>query len=127
MSKKIFHGPVMAAGAPYSPAVSAGGFVFVSGQVPLDSVTRQIVSDNIEDQARQALINLRGTLEAAGCAPSDVVKTTIYLVDMSHYAAVNAVYAEMFDADPPARTAVAVAALPFGALIEVDAIAVVRG
>jgi len=124
VSKRVFEGPVKAAGAPYSPAVAAGGFVFVSGQVPLDPGSKQIVSEDIEDQARQALANLRGVLDAAGCSPADVVKTTIYLTDMSHYAAVNGVYATVFGAEPPARTAIAVAALPFGALIEIDAIAI---
>lgn len=124
MSKRVFEGPIKAAGAPYSPAVAAGGFVFLSGQIPLDPETRQIVGGDIEEQARQTLENLRGALDAAGCAPADVVKTTVYLTDMSHYAAVNSVYAEMFTTEPPARTAIAVAALPFGALIEIDAIAI---
>jgi len=121
--KRVLDGPVKAAGAPYSPAVEANGLVFVSGQVPLHPETRKVVEGGIEAQARQALQNLRGTLDAAGCAPADVLKTTIFLTNMDHYAAVNAVYAEMFPTDPPARTAVAVAALPFGVLIEVEAIA----
>lgn len=121
--KRTYEGPVKAAGAPYSPAVEANGFVFISGQVPLDPETRTVVEGGIEAQARQALANLRGTLDAAGCGPHDVVKTTIFLTDMSHYAAVNGVYAEMFATEPPARTAVAVAALPFGVLIEIEAIA----
>lgn len=124
MAKRIFEGPIKAQGAPYSPAVQANGFVFLSGQVPLDPETRQLVAGDIEEQARQTLENLKGVLDAAGCAPADVVKTTVYLTDMSHYAAVNAVYAEVFPTDPPARTAIAVAALPFGALIEIEAIAV---
>jgi 2-iminobutanoate/2-iminopropanoate deaminase len=93
--------------------------------VPLDPETRKIVDGGIEAQTRRALDNLRGVLDAAGCAPADVVKTTIFLADMSHYAAVNAIYAEMFPTEAPARTAVAVAALPFGALIEIEAIAAV--
>jgi 2-iminobutanoate/2-iminopropanoate deaminase len=123
--KRTFDGPVKAAGAPYSPAVVANGLAFISGQVPLDPETRKIVDGGIEAQTRRALDNLRGVLDAAGCAPADVVKTTIFLADMGHYAAVNAIYAEMFPTEPPARTAVAVAALPFGALIEIEAIAAV--
>ena len=121
--KHIYEGPVKAAGAPYSPVVEINGLVFVSGQVPLDPETREIAGRSIEEQTRQVLKNLRGALEAAGCATSDVVKTTVYLRSMEHYAAMNSVYAEMFVSDPPARTAVAVAALPFGALVEIDAIA----
>jgi 2-iminobutanoate/2-iminopropanoate deaminase len=123
--KRTFDGPVKAAGAPYSPAVVANGLAFISGQVPLDPETRKIVDGGVEAQTRRALDNLRGVLDAAGCAPADVLKTTIFLADMGHYAAVNAIYAEMFPTEPPARTAVAVAALPFGALIEIEAIAAV--
>lgn len=122
--KRIYEGPIKAAGAPYSPAVAAHGFVFVSGQVPLDPATGHLVPGDITHQTRRALQNLRGVLDAAGCSPADVVKTTVYLTDMSHYAAVNALYAEVFASDPPARTAIAVAALPFGALVEIDAIAI---
>jgi 2-iminobutanoate/2-iminopropanoate deaminase len=125
-NKRIYEGPVKAAGAPYSPAVEVNGFIFISGQVPLDPVTREIAGRSIEEQTRAALENLRGVLDAAGCSPADVVKTTIFLRSMEHYGAVNAIYAEMFNTEPPARTAVAVAALPFGALIEIEAIAARR-
>lgn len=123
MTKQTYDGPIKAAGAPYTPAVGANGFVFISGQVPLDPATKQIVPGGIEEQARRALANLCDVLEAAGLTPECVVKTTIYLANMADYAAVNAIYAETFASEPPARTAVAVAALPFGSLIEIDAIA----
>ncbi|HEY3412298.1 MAG TPA: Rid family detoxifying hydrolase [Armatimonadota bacterium] len=124
MNKRIFEGPIKAAGAPYSPAVEANGFVFISGQVPLDPATKQIVPGGIEEQARQALSNLCGVLAAAGLSPVNVVKTTVYVTDISTYGTVNGIYAETFGTEPPARTAVAVAALPFGCQIEIEAIAV---
>jgi 2-iminobutanoate/2-iminopropanoate deaminase len=123
VSKRIFEGPIKAAGAPYSPAVESNGIVFISGQVPLDPATKQIVPGGIEEQTRQALSNLRGVLAAAGLSPANVVKTTVFVTDMSTYATVNGIYAETFGVEPPARTAVAVAALPFGAQIEIEAIA----
>jgi 2-iminobutanoate/2-iminopropanoate deaminase len=123
MTKQTYEGPIKAAGAPYTPAVEANGFVFISGQVPLDPVTKEIVSGGIQEQARRALANLCDVLAAAGLSPEHVVKTTVYLASMADYAAVNAIYADTFVTQPPARTAIAVAALPFGALIEIDAIA----
>ncbi|HEY3266559.1 MAG TPA: Rid family detoxifying hydrolase [Armatimonadota bacterium] len=123
MSKVTYEGAIKAAGAPYSPAVEANGFVFVSGQVPLDPETRAIVPGGIEEQAKQVLSNLVNVLAAAGCKPEDVVRTTVYLADISTWGTVNGIYAQVFPSAPPARTAFAVAALPFGAEIEIDAIA----
>ena len=121
--KKTFEGPIKAAGAPYSPVVERDGLLFISGQVPLDPATKQIVPGGIEEQTRQALSNLTGALAAAGLTPADVLKTTVFLTDMGHYAAMNAIYAESFSEAPPARSAVAVAALPFGCLVEIEAVA----
>jgi 2-iminobutanoate/2-iminopropanoate deaminase len=115
-----------AAIGPYSQAIRAGDFVFLSGQIPLDPTTGQIVSVDVQAQAERVLANLVAVLEAAGCRPSDVVRTTIYLVDLAHFAAVNEVYARFFEAPFPARSTVQVAALPRGAQVEIDAIAVVR-
>jgi len=112
-----------AAIGPYSQAVQSGDLVFLSGQIPLDPVSGELVSGDIEAQARRVLDNLRAVLAAAGCSFQDVVKTTIYLVDLADFAAVNAVYASYFSGDPPARATLQVAALPKGARVEIDAIA----
>ena len=106
---------------PYSQAIEAGGFVFVSGQLPLDPATGAFVPGGVEEQAEQSLKNLKAILAGAGCAMEDVVKTTVFLTDMG---AVNAVYAKHFTTDCPARSAVQVGALPKGALVEIEAIAV---
>lgn len=111
---------------PYSQAVRSGDWVFLSGQIPLDPSAGTLVGDDAASQARQVFANLRAVLLEAGLAPSDVVRTTIYLVDLAAFASVNEVYAEFFAASPvpPARSTVQVAALPKGALVEIDAIAI---
>jgi 2-iminobutanoate/2-iminopropanoate deaminase len=112
-----------AAVGPYSHAVVAGGLVHLSGQVALDPASGELVGETAADQARQALANLAAVARAAGCAlDRDAVRVTVWLVDMGDFADVNAVYAEAFGDDPPARVCVAVAALPLGARVEVDAI-----
>lgn len=109
---------------PYSQAVDQGGWVFCSGQIPLDPVTGKLVSGGIEDQTRRVLANLRAVLEAAGLSFDHVVRTTIYLTNLSDFPRVNAVYGEHFAKNPPpARATVQVAGLPLGAQIEIDAIA----
>ena len=109
---------------PYSQAIRLDDLVFVSGQIPLDPKTGEIVSGEIEDETRQVLHNLKAVLEASGANLSSVVKTTVYLTDMSLFPRINAVYAEAFDAEPaPARATVEVSALPLGAHVEIDAIA----
>ena len=98
--------------------------VFLSGQIPLDPKTGTIVSGEIEDETRQVLSNLKAVLEAAGSDLARVIKTTVYLTDMSLFPRVNAIYAEAFDIEPaPARATVEVSALPLGARVEIDAIA----
>jgi len=114
-----------AAVGPYSQAVRVGDFVFTAGQVALDPATGQMVADNIEAQTRQVLANLSAVLEAAGTSLSNVVKTTVFLADMAEFKAMNAVYAEFFPEGPPARSTVQVAALPLGARVEIEAVAVV--
>lgn len=110
---------------PYSQAIRSGSLVFVSGQIPLDPSNGEIVSGEIEEEARRVLANLRAVLEAAGSGLDRVVRTTVYLTDLGLFARVNAVYGEAFDCDPaPARVTIGVAALPFGARVEIDAIAV---
>ena len=107
---------------PYSQAVRAGDFLFVSGQIPLDEAGA-LVPGGIEEQTRQVLHNLEAILRAAGGSFQNVVKTTIYLCDLGDFAAVNAIYAESFPADPPARATVEVTALPRGARVEIEAVA----
>ena len=112
-----------AAIGPYSQGILANGFVFVSGQLPLNPETNAF-PDGIAEQTRQSLLNLRAILRAAGTDLDRVVKTTVFLKDMNDFAAMNAVYAELFGTDnAPARAAVQVARLPKDALVEIEAIA----
>jgi len=108
---------------PYSQAVRAGGFLFLSGQVPLDPATGELLRGTIEEEAGRVLQNLGAVLEAAGSGFGKVVRTTVYLVDLADFAAMNAVYARVFGEARPARSTVQVAALPRGARIEIDVIA----
>ncbi len=109
---------------PYSIAIRVGNQVFTAGQIGLDPQTGELVAGGIEAETRQVLTNLKHILEAAGCRLEDVVKTTVFLQDMADFARMNAVYAEFFAQNPPARTTVAVAALPKGARVEIEAIAI---
>ncbi len=111
---------------PYSHAVRVGNFVHSSGQLGLDPQTNELV-EGIEAQTRQALQNQASVLEAAGTNLRNVVKTTVYLKDMGEFAKMNAVYGEFFPQDPPARSTIQAAALPKGALVEIDCVAVIEG
>ena len=111
---------------PYSQAVSAGGFVFTSGQVALDPATGELVPGGFEAQARQVLRNLGHVLESAGCSFQDVVKATIFVTDLAHFQVLNELYGEAVGAHRPARSTVQVAALPKGALVEIDLVALRR-
>jgi 2-iminobutanoate/2-iminopropanoate deaminase len=104
--------------------VRAGDAIFVSGQIPLDPASGQLVPGGIAEQAERVMLSLAAILAASGCGFRDVVKTTIYLVDLAHFGAVNEVYARHFEPPYPARATVQVAALPRGAQVEVDAIAI---
>lgn len=115
-----------AAIGPYSQAIRVGNMVFTSGQIPLHPQTGEIVGETATEQARQVLHNLQAVLQAAGASLQNVVKTTIFLTDLGQFAAVNAVYAEFFPNDPPARSTVQVAALPRGVQVEIEAVAVVE-
>ena len=109
---------------PYSQALAHDGLLFLSGQIPLDPATGALVDGEIEAQTRQVLANLSAVLEAAGSSLRQVLRTTVYLVDLSLFPRVNAVYAEHFSTTPrPARVTVQAAALPMGAQVEIDAIA----
>jgi 2-iminobutanoate/2-iminopropanoate deaminase len=114
-----------AAIGPYSQAVRVGQFVYTAGQIALDPATGKMVEDDITIQAQRVLQNLQAVLEAAGASLDDVVKTTVFLQDMGEFAAMNAVYAQFFGEDPPARSAVQAAALPLGARLEIEAVAIV--
>lgn len=113
-----------AAVGPYSQAIEANGFIFASGQLPIDPSTNAFAEGGVKEQIRQSLTNARNVLAAAGVDLSHVVKTTVFLSDMDNFAAMNEVYAEFFKEPYPARSAIAVKALPKGALVEVECIAV---
>lgn len=107
---------------PYVHAVRAGGLLFCSGQIPLDPATGEITGSTPAEQARRCLENLAAVCEAGGAGLADAVRVTVYLTDMGAFAQVNEIYGEFFPADPPARVAIGVAALPKGAQVEVDAV-----
>jgi 2-iminobutanoate/2-iminopropanoate deaminase len=111
---------------PYSQAVEAGGFVFVSGQIPIDPKTGDVVKTDIKAQTQLIMENAGAILTSAGCGMSSVVKSTIYLKNMSDFAAVNEVYGGFFPAEPPARATVEVSRLPKDVAIEMDFIAWIR-
>jgi len=113
-----------AAIGPYSQAIRKGDLIFTSGQIPLDPETGQLVDGDIAAQTRRVLDNLAAVLDAGGASFADVVKTTIFLIDLGDFAAVNAVYAERFAGAPPARSTVGVARLPKDARVEIEMIAV---
>jgi 2-iminobutanoate/2-iminopropanoate deaminase len=114
-----------AAIGPYSQAVIAGGFLFTAGQIALDPASGQIVEGGIEEQTDRVLRNLTAVLEEAGTSWARVVKTTVYLQDLSHFPVVNEIYGRMIGEARPARSTVQVSALPRAALVEIDAVAVV--
>ena len=121
--KKIIASPhAPKAVGPYSQAVEAGGTLYVSGQLPIDGATQKM-AEGIEAQTRRSLTNLRHILEEAGYTLGDVAKTTVLLQDIGDFAAMNAVYAGFFTSGMPARVCYQVAALPMGALVEIDAVA----
>ena len=110
-------------GAPYSQAIRAGGFVFVSGQLALRPDHAEIVGETIQEQTEQIFANLRAILEAAGTGLDRLVKTTVFLVDLGDFAGMNEVYARHVGDAPPARSTVEISALPSGALVEIEAVA----
>ena len=111
-------------GAPYSQAIATRGLVFCSGQVPLDPESQQLVAGGIAAQPERVLENLKGVLEAAGSTMGDIVKTTVFMTDLGEFAQMNEVYARYFPTTPPARSTFQVSALPAGARVEIECIAV---
>jgi 2-iminobutanoate/2-iminopropanoate deaminase len=122
---KVQTGHAPAAIGPYSQAIKAGGFVFVSGQIPIDPQTGEFVSGGVAEQTDRVLKNLSAVLEASGSSLGQVVKTTVFLADMKDFGAMNEVYARFFTAEPPARATVAAAGLPRDARVEIEAVALV--
>jgi 2-iminobutanoate/2-iminopropanoate deaminase len=110
--------------APYSPGIRVGELIFVAGQIGLDVTTGALVPGGVEAETSQALHNMENVLEAAGATLENVVKTTVFLRDMKDFGQVNAIYAQFFTDKPPARSAFQVAALPLGAAVEIEAIAI---
>jgi len=122
MKRAIRTDAAPAAIGPYSQAIVAGGWLWVSGQIPLDPATGELVGEDIEAATRRVLDNLKAVIEAAGGSLDQVVRVTIYLTDLTRFQTVNAVYAEYFSETPPARACVEVAGLPKGAEVEMDAV-----
>lgn len=112
-----------AAIGPYSQAIEVNGFVYASGQLPINPATGAFPEGGVKEQTRQSILNVKAILEEAGLALSNVVKTTVYLADMGDFAAMNEVYSQFFAQPFPARSAIAVKALPKGALVEVEVVA----
>ena len=112
---------------PYSQAVKAGNFMFISGQIPLDPKTGDLVSESIEDQAKQVLNNIKSICKAAGYSLDDIVKISIFLTDLGNFATVNEVMKEYFAEPYPARATVEVSGLPLGVNIEIEAIVLING
>lgn len=123
MKRNSFTATGAVAVGPYSHAVDADGFVFLSGQTPLDPATGKLVEGGIREQAEQCFVNLFGVLEACGLTPDDVQKVNVYLTDMDTFPQMNEVYSQQFAQPYPARTTIGVAALPLGAQVEIELIA----
>ena len=112
---------------PYSQAVKAGNLMFISGQIPLDPKTGDLVSQSIEDQAKQVLENVKSICEAAGCSLDDIIKISSFLTDLSNFAVVNDMMKEYFSEPYPARATVEVSGLPLGVNVEIEAIVLING
>ncbi len=121
--KPIVTSAAPAAIGPYSQAIEVNGFVYASGQLPIDPATGAFPEGGVQEQTRQSLLNVKAILEEARLTLANVVKTTVYLADMGDFAAMNEIYSQFFSQPFPARSAVAVKALPKGALVEVEVIA----
>ena len=124
MKKVIFTEKAPAAIGPYSQAIEANGMIFLSGQLPVDPATGEFAPGGVAEQTAQCFENIKSILAEAGLTTANIVKTTVFLADMSLFAEMNGVYATYFEGDFPARSAFAVKALPKGALVEIESIAV---
>ena len=110
---------------PYSQAIRTETMIYTAGQTGLDPATGELIGSTVEEQTRQVLVNLQNVIEAAGSTLANVVKTTVFLKDMNDFSKMNAIYAEFFGQNPPARSTVAVAGLPKGGLVEIEAVVLV--
>ena len=126
MMKVISTKKAPAAIGPYSQAIQVGNLVYTSGQIPIDPSTGAFVEGGIKEQTRQSLTNVKAILEEAGLSMNNVIKTTVFMADMNDFADMNAIYAKFFTEPYPARSAVAVKALPKGALVEIEVVAEVK-
>ena len=120
MERKAFTAAGAVSVGPYSHAVEAGGFVYLSGQTPMDSTTKKLAEGGIAEQTKQCFVNLGNVLAAAGLTMDNVVKVTVFLTDMANFSAMNEVYKDQFTAPYPARSTVGVKELPLGALVEIE-------
>ena len=126
MKKKVIHtDKAPKAIGPYSQAIKTDVMVYTAGQIGMDPATTELVAGGVEEQTRQALTNLKNVLEASGSSLEHVVKTLVFLKDMADFPKMNAIYTEYFPENPPARSTVAVAGLPKGALVEIEAVALI--
>lgn len=123
MKKVISSNNAPKAIGPYSQAIEEGGFVFTSGVLPIDPVTSEIFNGDVQVQTKLILKNLENILKEAGCTLKNVVKTTVFMTDLTKFAEMNAVYASFFKENPPARSTIQVVALPKGSVVEIEAIA----
>ncbi len=127
MTRQVIATPdAPAAIGPYSQAIKIGNLVYTAGQLGLDPQTRKLVEGGIQAQTRQALVNIKAILEASGTSMASVIKTTVFLQDIKDFQSMNQAYAEFFPANPPARSAVQVAALPLGGLVEIETVACIE-
>ncbi len=124
MRERIHTNEAPKAIGPYSQAIRAAGLLFVSGQIALDPETGEVLDGDVAAQTERLMTSATAILEAGGASMSTVVKTTVYLTDMAHFTQMNEVYARYFESDPPARSTVAVAALPRNVLVEIDFVAI---
>ncbi len=128
MSKKAFNSKNIAStGAPYSQAVISDNMVFLSGQVPMDPNSNTLITDDMQSEVTQVMVNIRSLLEEMGSSLDNILKVTVFLTDMNDFQAFNEEYRKFFPRDPPARSCVEVGKLPFGARIEIEAIANIKG
>ena len=125
LKEVVFSSKAPRAIGPYSAGIRVGNFVFTAGQLGMTRETGELVSSGVQAETRQALINLQDILESAGTSLENVVKTTVFLRDINDFGRMNEIYAEFFPENPPARSAVQVAALPRGAAVEIEAVAVI--
>jgi len=123
MKKTIIASDRLPVFGPYSAAVEAGGFIFISGQIPLNPVTGKVIT-NIKSATRQILVNMQTLLQENGLKLDNIIKTTVFLKNIADFPTVNEIYADFFPQEPPARSTIEVSALPKGALIEIEAIAI---